>query len=328
MLQMTIRGLPNWAKISFALAWCACFVVALLLAFAPLDQLSLIAWILAPLEHHIKLERAVYSPLAYLILFTLVAWGETMIPSRRQPLWSPSLVLDACWYVTSMMAQVLFIGAWVVIVKEFYDQYLTFLTVTAVSDWHPAWKLITAILVADFAKWFSHYLRHKVHFLWVFHAVHHSQQHMNVFTVNRNHPIDLLFSRTFNALPLLMFQNAVPIILGWLIAETMYSKFYHANIRLNFGPLGWIFVTPQSHRVHHSSVPGQQDLNFGFTFSIWDRMFGTQHDDPNEYPETGIDDQSFPHEDNFSVRHLARSWLEQMVYPFKALRTPPQSVDK
>jgi hypothetical protein len=37
----------------------------------------------------------------------------------------------------------------------------------------------------------------------------------------------------------------------------------------------YIFVTPSNHRVHHGSQPKYIDKNFGATFIIWDRMFGT-----------------------------------------------------
>jgi hypothetical protein len=36
-----------------------------------------------------------------------------------------------------------------------------------------------------------------------------------------------------------------------------------------------IFVTPSHHRVHHSTNDKYLDKNFGSTFIIWDRIFGT-----------------------------------------------------
>ena len=63
-------------------------------------------------------------------------------------------------------------------------------------------------------------------------------------------------------------------------------------------------------------------MNFGFTFSIWDRLFGTQYDDPEDYVETGIDDPAFPHEQNFHPRHLLVCWWQQFLYPFRALLRP------
>ena len=34
------------------------------------------------------------------------------------------------------------------------------------------------------------------------------------------------------------------------------------------------------HRVHHSSIQSETDSNFGFSISVWDRLFGTYIDQP------------------------------------------------
>jgi sterol desaturase/sphingolipid hydroxylase (fatty acid hydroxylase superfamily) len=83
---------------------------------------------------------------------------------------------------------------------------------------------------------------------------------------------------------MLMLDNALPVIMGWAIFESIYPKFYHANVRLNFGPLRYFFVTPQSHRLHHAVDPAYRDVNFGFTFCVWDRIFDMQCHDHQIYP--------------------------------------------
>ncbi len=39
--------------------------------------------------------------------------------------------------------------------------------------------------------------------------------------------------------------------------------------------ISFIFVTPPHHRVHHGKNEHYLDKNYGSTFIIWDRMFGT-----------------------------------------------------
>tara|TARA_B100000678_G_scaffold12331_1_gene9673 strand:- start:577 stop:897 length:321 start_codon:yes stop_codon:yes gene_type:complete len=39
--------------------------------------------------------------------------------------------------------------------------------------------------------------------------------------------------------------------------------------------ISYIFVTPSHHRVHHGKNAHYLDKNYGSTFIIWDRMFGT-----------------------------------------------------
>ncbi|MEO0673284.1 MAG: sterol desaturase family protein, partial [Pseudomonadota bacterium] len=37
---------------------------------------------------------------------------------------------------------------------------------------------------------------------------------------------------------------------------------------------------PDMHRVHHSTERREHDTNFGFSLSVWDRVFGTYTDQP------------------------------------------------
>lgn len=40
-------------------------------------------------------------------------------------------------------------------------------------------------------------------------------------------------------------------------------------------PIEYVFTTPSHHRVHHAVNDKYIDKNFGSTFIIWDRIFGT-----------------------------------------------------
>ena len=89
------------------------------------------------------------------------------------------------------------------------------------------------------------------------------------------------------------------------------------NIKSNFGPLRYIFVTPQSHRVHHSIEPEFFDLNYGVTLCVWDRLFGTHSHTDHAYPETGIKDPSFPLETKYKASSMPIVLLRQLFYPFE-----------
>ena len=52
-----------------------------------------------------------------------------------------------------------------------------------------------------------------------------------------------------------------------------HTRIYHANIKSNYGFLRYVFVTPQSHRIHHYLLPQHRDQNFGVIFCMWDRIF-------------------------------------------------------
>jgi sterol desaturase/sphingolipid hydroxylase (fatty acid hydroxylase superfamily) len=176
-----------------------------------------------------------------------------------------------------------------------------------------------AFLVADFLVWFHHFVRHKVPPFWEFHAVHHSQPQLSMFTDSRVHVVDSLIARTIIFVPSLLLGLAVPTIIGLETGRAFFARFYHSNIRTNLGPLRFLVVTPQSHRVHHSLEPAHRDKNFGVTFSIWDQMFRTQYRGWDEYPVTGVVDTSFPLERSARPVALARTYVAQLLYPLKTV---------
>jgi hypothetical protein len=56
----------------------------------------------------------------------------------------------------------------------------------------------------------------------------------------------------------------------------LYQFWIHTEyIRKLPAPIEYIFVTPSHHRVHHSTNEQYLDKNFGSTFIVWDRLFGT-----------------------------------------------------
>jgi hypothetical protein len=56
----------------------------------------------------------------------------------------------------------------------------------------------------------------------------------------------------------------------------LYQFWIHTEyIRKLPAPIEYIFTTPSHHRVHHARNAKYLDKNYGSTFIIWDRMFGT-----------------------------------------------------
>jgi len=106
-------------------------------------------------------------------------------------------------------------------------------------------------------------------------------------------------------------------VIPWiLIAQMLYTHAYHGNLRTDYGPLRWVFVTPQSHRVHHSMAPEDADVNFGVIFCLWDRLFGTHKDAFGAYPQTGVADPGFPMEERATVGGIVAAYTKQFLYPF------------
>jgi sterol desaturase/sphingolipid hydroxylase (fatty acid hydroxylase superfamily) len=60
---------------------------------------------------------------------------------------------------------------------------------------------------------------------------------------------------------------------------TCVQHYTHSNVRIPFARyLELVFVTPRYHFVHHSIDRHLSNSNFGFLFSLWDRILGTYTD--------------------------------------------------
>lgn len=143
----------------------------------------------------------------------------------------------------------------------------------------PLWiEVIAAILILDFAIWAQHLVTHKVPLLWRLHRVHHADVDMDVTTAIRFHPVEIGLSMLLKiGLVYLLGPAAIAVILFEIILNGT-AMFNHANIRLPLAVdavVRRVLVTPDMHRVHHSVHRHEHDSNYGFSLSIWDRMFGT-----------------------------------------------------
>jgi len=58
-----------------------------------------------------------------------------------------------------------------------------------------------------------------------------------------------------------------------------------------------LFVTPRFHFVHHSADVHFTNSNYGFIFTLWDRLFGTYTNPEHVAPDEllGIDYENSPH---------------------------------
>jgi sterol desaturase/sphingolipid hydroxylase (fatty acid hydroxylase superfamily) len=182
---------------------------------------------------------------------------------------------------------------------------------------------IVGLLAGDFLLYVTHAAQHRYDFLWNFHAIHHSQQEVNLFTQDRTHDIDLFISATAGILPLVLLSPRIPDLGIYYAVTLMYERLNHAPIRSNYGLLRYILVSPQSHRIHHASDFDRQNSNFGTLLNLWDRVFGTQYPSYDEYAEQfGIRDPVFPVEQGVSSGQFPAVYAAQLVYPFsKILRS-------
>ena len=80
----------------------------------------------------------------------------------------------------------------------------------------------------------------------------------------------------------------------------------HSNVRIGFGPLSKLIITPGFHHWHHANQVEAYDKNFGRQLTIWDRMFGTFYEGPQDRP------------DRYGVENPPReTFITHILEPFK-----------
>ncbi|MEL7354764.1 MAG: sterol desaturase family protein [Cyanobacteria bacterium J06560_5] len=264
------------------------------------------------------LREVLLSPTFYLLTLGILILEWWKPGNRKQKLLSPGLGQDLLWLIGSFFIAGLLLVPFTALLRSGYGHFLRPLSINLPGQLQlpPVVTMIVAILAVDFLSWYAHWLQHHNRFLWRFHAVHHSQAEMNLFTDARFHFGDALIAYPLQILPLYLLLIPFPHGIYYVFFRIWYPRFYHANIKMNLGPLKYIFVTPQSHRVHHSTDRKHWDKNFGVIFSFWDYLFRTQYRGYQEYPSTGIDDPNFPVETHLSFRELPKNYLKQLLHPF------------
>ncbi len=145
-------------------------------------------------------------------------------------------------------------------------------------------KIALSIVVADFMIYWLHRAQHHWDILWRTHVWHHSSEYLYWFSGFRTSFLHSFMNNIPQAaVPMLIFGLS-PFQAGIGYAIGVAIQFWeHTNVRVDIGPLKWIFITPDYHRVHHSATQHCR-MNLGGTFCIWDRLFGT-YVDPATMPE-------------------------------------------
>lgn len=174
----------------------------------------------------------------------------------------------------------------------------------------PRWaQLLTGLAVFELGAYWGHRWSHTVPWLWRFHAVHHSSEHLDWLAAVRLHPVDQTFIRVCGILPVYLLGFTKETF-GFLLAvDAILAIFIHANVRWRFGWLEWLVATPAYHHWHHANEgPATSNKNYGGLLPVVDLIFGTLYL-PRRMPEKyGINEP------------MPGGYLGQMAQPFKSRR--------
>lgn len=258
---------------------------------------------------------AFLQPALYLGTALILAVEHLFPVDHGQKTFTVGFLQDIVWVGLQAIFSAVILTVYVKFLVSVYKEHFDFLTVRSIGEMPLLLKYTVWILAVDLSSWCHHWVKHKVPWFWQLHAVHHSQKELNLFTDLRYHAFEYLISRTLVTFPLLTLQTNLQEIVYFNLFHEWYTHLYHARIRSDFGWLRYVLVTPQSHRIHHSSETAHHDKNFGVIFSFWDRLFGTQYTGWHEYPETGIRDKKFPVETSAKGLALLATPIRQNLYP-------------
>jgi sterol desaturase/sphingolipid hydroxylase (fatty acid hydroxylase superfamily) len=216
----------------------------------------------------------------FLALFALFAGLEALVPRRARNLsrgrrWPTNLAITVLNTLAlrglAVLLPLLAIGAALDAQKQGWGLFNRLDL--------PGWvELLVAVLILDLAIWAQHLITHKVPLFWQFHRMHHADRDMDVTTGLRFHPVEVLASMLLKIGLVYALGPSALAVLAFEILLNGTSLFNHANLALPLWldrPLRLILVTPDMHRVHHSTLRYEHDSNYGFCLSLWDRIFRT-----------------------------------------------------
>jgi sterol desaturase/sphingolipid hydroxylase (fatty acid hydroxylase superfamily) len=290
------------------------------LAFLGVDKQAIKAGFEAHgLEPLFALLRDLYfNPYVMLFAVPLLFLLRRIWPAgdSSRSLFTGYVLLDFLYPIFALPIEATMVVAGVSVIEGFFRTHIPFLK-SGLVDGQPLWiQGLAAFLIVDLMFYVAHWFKHKIPWLWYFHAVHHSQRQLSPFTTFRNHPFEALINALIKTVPIAVIGGTRPTWFLFALFDGMWGYYIHSSIRTNLGPLKYILVTPQNHRLHHTINLEQVDKNFGERLTIWDWLFGTIYKDFDAYPETGVNGCEWIEEKNARPLDLMKAFALQFVYPF------------
>jgi len=246
------------------------------------------------------------------IVIGLVAFGaifitlERKFPVRRQAIFRRGWVTDVKYFVAGCFAGN-FSGTLCLSIVLFI-RHIAGPRYLQIASHQPGWlQFLEILLIFDFVGYITHRAMHSIPWLWRFHRIHHSSQEMDWLVNVRVHPIDKILSDCFQTIPIILLGFSPIPLLAFTIFLGVQGFVNHANLRVHYGPLRWMVVSPQFHHWHHSNDPSYHDKNFAPHLVLFDILFGTVRLPPsNAMPETYGVTETVP-----------ETFLKQLVHPFR-----------
>lgn len=140
----------------------------------------------------------------------------------------------------------------------------------------------------DLYIYLFHRWQHANQWLWRTHEAHHSNKEVDFLAESRSHAVEILINQTIEFGPIVLLGANPAVLPIKALLDAMFGMFIHANIRVDLGPLKYVFNSPHLHLWHHANYCEVFHANFSTKFSFFDYLFGTAYDSghaPGDKPE-------------------------------------------
>ena len=165
------------------------------------------------------------------------------------------------------------------------------------------------VLFGDVLIYWGHRLQHRVGFLWRFHSIHHSSEHLDWLAAHREHPVDSLYTILLVNLPIFALGFPVSTLVWFAGFRGLWAVFIHANVRLPIGPLRVLIGAPELHHWHHERA--RESGNYANVSPLMDVIFGTYRCPGHEPQALGVEEP------------MPKGYLGQLLHPFRRQRREP-----
>ncbi|MEL6233754.1 MAG: sterol desaturase family protein [Pseudomonadota bacterium] len=151
---------------------------------------------------------------------------------------------------------------------------------TLFGTWAPSWWsiplgiLLTAIAYDTWFYWF-HRLMHTRRF-YRFHAQHHRAIAPSTWSCNNDTLVGCFFEQAYFLVAALLLPIPAIVLIGHKVFDQVTGMISHAGYEFFAGPSArspWPGLCTTFHDQHHAHFR----VNYGNTFSLWDRWMGTIH---------------------------------------------------
>lgn len=237
---------------------------------------------------------------------------EKVFPAKSsQNIFRPHWLTDLCYF----LGQYLLWGFLVIWTLSYFSFWLDDIVpqnfrhiISNQSKWLQA---IEVIVLSDFIIYWGHRFQHKVNFLWRFHKVHHSAEHLDWLAAHREHPLDSIYTIGLINLPAFLLGFPLETLSGLIAFRGIWAIYIHSNIRLPLGPLGMIIGSLELHHWHHDL--NRDRGNYANISPLMDIIFGT-YTCPDQEPE------------KFGIKEtFSKNYLGQLIQPLLPDKTKKQN---